>query len=90
MTTFIGTGGNDTANAVTGELDEFTGGSDAELQDLVNDFFAGGGGEDFVFAGDGGDRIEGGEGRDELNGGAGNASLGTRRPDFGRTIQWRH
>ena len=53
----------------------FTGGSVAELNDGVGDFFTGVEGEDFVFAGDGNDVIEGGEGHDTLNGGAGNDEI---------------
>ena len=41
MTNFIGTEGNDTANAAISELVGFTGGSVAQLTDGVGDFFAG-------------------------------------------------
>jgi Ca2+-binding RTX toxin-like protein len=68
MTNFIGTEGNDTANAATGQIDGFTGGNPADLQDGNGDFFAGGGGEDFIFAANAADLIEGGEGHDQLNG----------------------
>jgi Ca2+-binding RTX toxin-like protein len=82
MTNFIGTDGNDVANAALGELTGFTGGSVADLQDGTGDFFSGGGGEDFVFAGNADDLIEGGEGHDTLNGGAGHDTIfGHTEPD---------
>jgi Ca2+-binding RTX toxin-like protein len=75
MTTFTGTDGNDTANAATGEIVGFTGGTQAELQDGIGDTITGSGGDDFIFAANANDRIEGGDGFDLLNGGEGNDSI---------------
>ena len=41
MSIFVGSPGNDVANAALGDLIGFTGGSVAELSDGVGDFFAG-------------------------------------------------
>ena len=71
MTDFIGTEGNNLANAATGVLGGFTGGNVGQLTDSVGDSFAGGDGDDFIFAANADDKIEGGEGHDLLNGGAG-------------------
>ncbi len=71
MATFAGTSGNDVANAATGTLTGFTGGTVAELQDAVGDSFFAGGGADTVVAGSGDDQLEGRGGNDTLNGGAG-------------------
>ena len=75
MANFYGTAENDLANAAMSQVVGFTGGSVAELNDGVGDFFTGVEGEDIVFAGDGNDVIEGGEGHDTLNGGAGNDQI---------------
>jgi Ca2+-binding RTX toxin-like protein len=75
MTDFIGTAGNDTANAVTGDFSGFSGGTITDLQDGTGDFINGFFGEDFIFAGDAADLIYGGEGHDIVNGGGGNDTV---------------
>src|SRR5262245_37727794 len=71
MATFTGTSNADTANATTGTLIGFTGGSLAELQDGIGDIFNGLGGNDTIIAGSGNDVINGGVGVDSLVGGDG-------------------
>ena len=71
MTTFTGTAGNDIANATTGTLTGFTGGTVAQLQDLIGDIFIGLAGNDSVVAGGGDDSFRGLAGNDTFNGGAG-------------------
>lgn len=75
MATFTGTSGNDLANAVTGTLIGFTGGTTIELQDAAGDVFIGDDGADNVLAGAGADTIRLGAGDDILNGGEGNDTL---------------
>ena len=70
MTTFTGTSGDDTANAATGQLIGFTGGTVADLQDDVADQFVGLGGADLVVASNAGFRLIGGDGADEMHGGS--------------------
>src|SRR5262245_52902918 len=72
MATFTGTGGADTANATTGTLIGFTGGTVTELQDAIGDTFNGLGGIDTIIAGSGNDTLNGGAGADALIGGQGN------------------
>src|SRR5688572_9564076 len=80
MATFNGTAGNDVANATTGTLTGFSGGTVAELQDGTGDTFNGQAGTDTLVAGSGGDTInvdqgeftgaesyDGGLGTDTLN-----------------------
>jgi Ca2+-binding RTX toxin-like protein len=57
LATFIGTTGNDTANAITGTLTGFTGGTLAELQDVTGDTFNPDTGTDTIVAGNGNDSI---------------------------------
>src|SRR3954471_9556439 len=71
MTTFTGTSGNDVANATSGTLTGFTGGTIAQLQDGTGDVINGLGGADTVVAGAGADTITGGTGADSLIGGLG-------------------
>lgn len=76
MAIFLGAlAGNDIANAGTGILVGFTGGTLAQLQDSIGDTFNCLGGNDFVFAGSGNDSIQGGLGADTLLGGAGNDTI---------------
>ena len=75
MATFTGTSSGDTANAVTGTLTGFTGGTVAELQDGIGDQFTAGAGDDLIVAGSGDDFVNGGAGADNLDGGAGNDTL---------------
>ena len=72
MAIFTGTTGIDTANASSATLTGFTGGSLAELQDVVGDIINGLGGADIISAGDGDDTINGGTGADVLSGAIGN------------------
>lgn len=51
MTLYTGGAGNDVANAVTGTLTGFSGGSVAQLNDINGDTFVGGGGADTIVAG---------------------------------------
>ena len=80
MATFTGTSGDDTANASTGTLTGFIGGSVAELQDDTGDTFIPLAGTDTIVAGSGddvinlgvgdvsaGDRFDGGEGTDSIS-----------------------
>jgi Ca2+-binding RTX toxin-like protein len=75
MATFTGTGGNDVANAPTGTLTGFTGGTVGELQDAIGDTFNAGAGNDTIFGGAGNDTINGEAGDDIMTGGAGNDSI---------------
>ncbi|MBB5534796.1 DUF4082 domain-containing protein [Rhizobium giardinii] len=81
MATFTGTSGTDRANATTGTLTGFTGGTVAQLQDASGDTFNGGGGADEIVAGSGDDTINLGAGQfvagESIEGGANSAS-GTR------------
>jgi Ca2+-binding RTX toxin-like protein len=81
MATFTGTSGNDRANATTGTLTGFSGGTVAQLQDASGDTFNGGGGADEIVAGSGDDTINLGSGQfvtgESIDGGANGAS-GTR------------
>ncbi len=81
MATFTGTTGNDTANATTGTLTGFSGGTVAQLQDAIGDTFNGGNGADTIVAGSGDDTINLGSGQfvagESIQGGANSAS-GTR------------
>ncbi len=71
MATFNGTSAIDKANASTGELVGFTGGTVAELQDGIGDTFLGQYGDDDIRGGSGDDTIMAGFGTDKVNGGAG-------------------
>lgn len=75
MTKFTGTDGNDQADAATGDLIGFAGGTLAQLQDLKDDLVRAEGGDDSVLAGGGNDRVFGGAGHDLLAGGAGSDVL---------------
>jgi Ca2+-binding RTX toxin-like protein len=81
MATFTGTSGNDTANATTGTLTGFSGGTAAQLQDTSGDTFNGGNGADAIVAGSGDDTINLGAGQfaagESIQGG-GNTASGTR------------
>ena len=74
MATFNGTNGNDTANATTGTLTGFSGGTVAQLQDSSGDTFNGGNGADTIVAGGGNDTINIANGQfvagESINGGA--------------------
>ena len=73
--------GNDTANATTGTLTGFSGGTVAQLQDSSGDTFTGGTGADTIVAGSGDDTINIANGQfvagESIQGGANTAS-GTR------------
>jgi Ca2+-binding RTX toxin-like protein len=71
MTTFTGTASNDVANATSGTLTGFTGGTVAQLQDPIGDVINGLAGTDTVVAGPGADTITGGAAADNLTGGLG-------------------
>ena len=71
MTTFTGTDGNDTADASTGTLTGFTGGTVADLQDATGNSILAGGGDDTIVAGHGSDVIRAGAGNDTIAGGSG-------------------
>jgi Ca2+-binding RTX toxin-like protein len=75
MATFTGTSGSDTANAVTGTLTGFSGGTLADLQDAIGDTINGLDGIDWIVGGSGADRIDGGTGADTLEGGGGDDTL---------------
>ena len=81
MATFTGGSGNDVANATTGTLTGFGGGTVAQLQDSSGDTFTGGTGADTIVAGSGDDTINIANGQfaagESINGGANTAS-GTR------------
>lgn len=81
MATFNGTNGNDVANASTGTLTGFSGGTVAQLQDSSGDTFNGGNGADTIVAGSGDDTINLGNGQfvagESIQGG-GNSASGTR------------
>jgi Ca2+-binding RTX toxin-like protein len=71
FTAFVGTAGNDFANARTGLLVGFTGAGLTQLLDSVGDLYICNTGADSVFAGIGGDLIRGQGGADNLHGGVG-------------------
>ena len=75
MATFTGTGGTDVADATTGTLTGFSGGTVAQLQDAAGDTFTGGDGADTIVAGSGNDTFNIATGDfnagESLNGGAG-------------------
>ncbi len=75
MATFTGTSSVDVANAGSGTLTGFTGGTLAELQDGIGDTFSGGAGNDTVNAGSGNDTINGGADNDLLIGNAGDDTI---------------
>ncbi|MDQ6433016.1 hypothetical protein RB623_02985 [Mesorhizobium sp. LHD-90] len=75
MAGYSGSSQGDTANAATGVLQGFFGGSLNQLTDNLGDMIYGFGGDDFIFAGNGNDYIEGGPGHDALNGGAGDDTI---------------
>jgi Ca2+-binding RTX toxin-like protein len=72
MATFNGTANVDVANATTGTLTGFTGGTLSELQDASGDTFNPGNGADVIVAGSGDDTLNGSAGTDSMTGGAGN------------------
>jgi hypothetical protein len=81
LATFTGTNGNDRADATTGILTGFSGGTVAQLQDSTGDVFNGGNGADAIVAGNGNDTINLGSGQfvaGETIQGGGNTSTGTR------------
>src|SRR5262245_5661974 len=75
MATFTGTAGDDSADATTGTISGFSGGSVPELQDGVGDTVDGLGGDDTVVAGTGDDTLNGDDGNDLLTGGDGDDTL---------------
>lgn len=81
MATFNGTSGADVANASSGTVTGFTGGTIAQLQDTSGDTFNGGNGADTIVAGSGNDTINLGTGQfddgESIQGG-GNSASGTR------------
>jgi Ca2+-binding RTX toxin-like protein len=82
MAVFVGSVGNDTANAGAGTLAGFTGGTLAQLQDSIGDTFFCSAGNDFISAGDGDDSIIGSLGADTLLGGFGNDTINGGDPDL--------
>jgi Ca2+-binding RTX toxin-like protein len=83
LVTFTGTGGNDTASAVTvlglppipPSIGTFTGGTVANLTDAIGDLFNAGGGDDSIIAGPGNDILNGGSGNDTLSGSNGDDTV---------------
>ena len=75
MATFTGTGNADVANANSGQLTGFTGGTVEELQDGAGDNIDGLAGNDTIVAGAGDDTITGGQDVDAVSAGAGNDVL---------------
>ena len=71
MAIFVGTAGADVANAGSGIIVGFTGGTVADLNDTIGDKFIAYGGNDEVVAGLGNDTIRGGNGLDTVLGGDG-------------------
>jgi VCBS repeat-containing protein len=72
MATFVASpSGPNIADASSGTLTGYTGGTLAELQDTIGDVFVGSAGDDFIVAGAGGDTIYGSPGADHAFGGAG-------------------
>ena len=71
MATFTGTNGADTANAGTGVLTGFSGGTATQLSDAEGDTFLAFAGDNAIYAGSANDRLRGGLGADILDGGAG-------------------
>lgn len=87
MATFTGTAANDTANATTGTLIGFTGGTVGELQDGIGDTFFAGAGSDTVRGGDGNDVLVGHTDIfdtqvDNLNGGVGDDTIHAETNDI--------
>jgi Ca2+-binding RTX toxin-like protein len=66
MATFTGTSGADVADATTGTLTGFSGGTVTELQDATGDTFIAQGGADSIVAGSGNDNMRGLGGNDTL------------------------
>lgn len=76
MAIFTGTNFNNSVNANGAPvLVGFTGGTIAQLTDLLGDRFLGLGGNDSIFAGRGNDTISGGDGNDVVSGGLGADSM---------------
>jgi Ca2+-binding RTX toxin-like protein len=69
MATFTGNGGNNRISAPDQIISGFSGGTLAELTDLLGDVLDGGGGNDTIVGGRGRDTIYGGAGNDNLTGG---------------------
>ena len=82
MATFTGSGSGDTANATTGTLTGFSGGTQAQLQDNVGDTFTGNGGADTIVAGSGDDTITGGSGADTIVAGNGDDTINIANGEF--------
>ncbi len=72
---FIGSNSADVADAGSGILTGFTGGTLADLRDTIGDHFIGNNGNDLISAGSGNDLIDGGLGADTLYGGAGDDTI---------------
>lgn len=75
MTRFTGTAGDDVANALTGSLSGFTGGTIAEVQDSVGDFLDGGSGHNIIVGGAGNDTLRSGGGATDILVGGGGDDL---------------
>ena len=89
MATFTGTAGDDVANATTGVLTGFAGGTVAELQDGTGDTFDALGGNDTIIAGNGADTINDTAGTKttiDAGGGADTITIGTTFADPTSTI----
>ncbi|NUB43830.1 calcium-binding protein [Fertoebacter nigrum] len=69
MATFTGNGTDNFISAPAGIINGFTGGTLAELNDLIGDRIDGAGGNDTIIGGAGADTIIGGNGNDVLTGG---------------------
>jgi Ca2+-binding RTX toxin-like protein len=82
MAVFTGTSGADVANAPSGVLTGFTGGTLAELQDATGDCITGAEGADTVVAGSGNDTIRGGLGTDSIDGGDGDDRIQITGSEF--------
>jgi serralysin len=83
MATFTGTNTPDIANATTGTLTGFTGGSVAELQDAISDTFFGNADNDTIIAGSGDDILNGGTAPDILDGREGSDIYDFNNGDLG-------
>ena len=81
MAEFIGSTGDDTVDATTGQITGFTGASAVELNDTLGDTFRGDSGGDFIRAGGASDLIYGGFGIDTMYGGAGDDTFSITQGD---------
>src|SRR5262245_40340278 len=92
MATFTGTGGADIANATTGTISGFSGGTAGELQDAIGDTFTGGDGADTVIAGNGNDTFNIATGDfdagESINGGGGTDTITLTTTGDGQAVDY--